>query len=750
MYHHNVAKIRFHLLWIVAAVCSLLLAGCSGDDGGRGPEGSAGPPGPPGPPGPSGAVAIGNATVITSEITSVTVPAAGAPVVNFQLTDELGRALKGLTPGSLRFVAARLAPGSNGGSSQWLAYTTITEQPGSGPGTTPQRQAAAEVATAGQFVDNGDGTYRYTFAKNITNDANLPYDATLTHRIGLEVRGLAPTNNATYTWQPSSGATTDIFSREVVSNATCNACHDQLAFHGGARFDLKYCVACHNPGSTDAQSGNTVDMKAMIHKIHMGEHLPSVEAGGSYGIYGFGGNFIDYSAVVFPQDLRNCTTCHRDSDSNTPQASNYKSVVNAETCGSCHDDVNFTTGQGHSAANIAASNADCLTCHGPDSTIDNGQLRVQFVHRIPTMVAAEKFKYSVVSATNTAPGQMPLVTIKVTDPTNGDAAYDIRTAGGPFQVGNSSLRVDLAWTTQDFHNIGSGSAPNPTTGAPNQPLTIDFKTGATANADGTFSKAATVALPGTLTGSGSALLEGRPNVDADGDGVLDVLSVAASGLTFAITDASPRPRRQVVNIDRCDDCHKVLSLHGSNRTDNTELCATCHNPNATDISRRGAASGACATGTSDAPIDFKHMVHAIHASGATSTPVTICGFGNSVNTFDFTYPGKLNNCEGCHNPNTYYPVDPTLVQGTTIHTGADRTLLTDDTVISPNSAVCSGCHVDATSRQHMIQNGGDFNATKAATGALVSGGVETCGLCHGPGRSADVKVMHDVARFQSN
>ena len=87
------------------------------------------------------------------------------------------------------------------------------------------------------------------------------------------------------------------------------------------------------------------------------------------------------------------------------------------------------------------------------------------------------------------------------------------------------------------------------------------------------------------------------------------------------------------------------------------------------------------------------------------------------------------------------------VLGTTVDAN-DKTTVLDDKVISPNTAVCSTCHVTQLAKDHMTQNGGDFNATKMADGTLVSAGSETCGLCHGPGRSADVGKVHKVSSFQ--
>jgi hypothetical protein len=71
-------------------------------------------------------------------------------------------------------------------------------------------------------------------------------------------------------------------------------------------------------------------------------------------------------------------------------------------------------------------------------------------------------------------------------------------------------------------------------------------------------------------------------------------------------------------------------------------------------------------------------------------------------------------------------------------------------VISPNASVCSACHVDALAIQHMQQNGGDFDGRKAADSSLVSASVETCSICHGKGRIADVKEMHGIDSFDFN
>jgi OmcA/MtrC family decaheme c-type cytochrome len=188
-------------------------------------------------------------------------------------------------------------------------------------------------------------------------------------------------------------------------------------------------------------------------------------------------------------------------------------------------------------------------------------------------------------------------------------------------------------------------------------------------------------------------------------------------------------------------------MHGDQRGGSTELCSTCHNGNATDINRRVLGSECdIELGLVEESIDMKRMVHRIHAGN-----VGICGYQNSAHSYiGVTYPGRLNNCEGCHREGTYYPLLPGVALATTVDTGLDRSTLLDDVAISPNTAVCSSCHTGTLAAEHMRQNGGDFIASKLETGEMSSSGVETCDVCHGPGRSADVKEVHGIDNFQFN
>jgi len=791
---------------LAGAAVLILLAACSGSTGATGATGPQGPQGPQGPPGVGiSAVDVSTASSITGTISSVTIDS--PPVVKFSLADQNGVPLKGLPASDIGWVIAKLTPGTNGNAATWQSYIYHTVTPSGCPtGATcvanpaPATQATTENGASGKLVDNGDGTYQYTFQKDITTDPNVTYNATLTHRVAFEIRGLAQANNGPYSFQPSTGATTGIFENDIVDTPTCNTCHTQLMLHGGARVDTHYCVMCHNPSTTDPYSGNPLDFKQMVHKIHTGINLPSIQTAGGpnttplpgqgYWIVGYMKSLDNFNTVLFPQDTRNCTTCHNQNDPNAPQAGNYASVPTVEACGACHDTVNFTTGAGHAGG--AANNAQCTTCHA-NTTLPN--LEVAQVHVIPDVVAATKFQYIInsVTFTNNAGSIYPVVNFKIVDPTNNNAPYNILAdapftgidpgTGKPVCAGGGAARlaIDIAWETSDYTNWGSAAAPAAASWG--QPISLNPITGITGcaagvpaaaitgpAADGSFTLTSPTALPpppaancppaGTTACPAIAnvgvVLEGHPGVVTTGPGA-DRIAVTSAVAYGNVGGGTAVPRRQVVSTARCDVCHFALQLHGNNRNDNTQVCVACHNPASTDVSQRQTLAAPGVDGLWEQSINFRFMIHAIHDGNnraAAGVPTVIYGFGGSINNFaDVVFPGQLNDCAMCHNSGTYYPVDTSAVQATTFITGLSKNPANPTTAGNPistsaNMAICSACHVDSLALSHMQQNGGSTAVAKDAEGRTVPSAspatTETCALCHGMGAVADVAVVHNI------
>ena len=205
---------RFRLAVTAVLAACALLAGCSGSDGSAGP---------PGPPGPGSTTPIGAATGLTAAITGASIES--APLLHFTLRDERNRPVTGLPASAAGFTLARLTSGANGNASAWQSYINVVEAPGVGPGTASQTQAATENGSQGQFTDHGDGSYSYRFAVDVTGVPGVPYEPMQTHRLGLEIRNYVPVDNPVYDFRPSDGMRTGLASREIVSDARCNACH---------------------------------------------------------------------------------------------------------------------------------------------------------------------------------------------------------------------------------------------------------------------------------------------------------------------------------------------------------------------------------------------------------------------------------------------------------------------------------------------------------------------------------------------
>ncbi|CAG1014698.1 decaheme c-type cytochrome, OmcA/MtrC family [Burkholderiaceae bacterium] len=748
---------------MAAGLVALAIAGCGGGSGS-----STTPPDVVLPPDiETGQTALANSTALNIHINSVTI--AGRPVVDFTVTNQAGSGMTGIAPADLRFNISKLQPDPEGGPANWQNY--INRAVG---GVVQATQERASTGYAfGTLERLGSGRYIYTFATDITDPSantcpapcttaegeplDTRYAPALTHRVAIQQANRNyPEATGVHDFVPSGEPVTML--RDVVATSTCNSCHSELTAHG-SRVDTKLCVTCHNPGTSVAGTPNTtVDFKVMIHRFHYnnaGAALPSVQAGVPYRI-----GRDDFSAVTFTQDVRNCTRCHDGTPgaANTaPQGDHWKTQPSMQVCGSCHDNVYFGSAPDptkpyqtvpHSGG-VMTDNGTCASCHAAGKFGDAKDIAI--AHGLPSRLtaAAARFQFNILSVSGATPGGTPVVTFSVTDPTRGDAPYDIK-ADPAFTAaaGVSSLSLKIGWTTADFSNDGSGQRFG-------QPISINalsaaVQPGPTA---GTYIASSPTALPAGLTGTLRVTMEGHPAGDVTTAGSFtDRLAVKNVFKDVAVT-GTLLARRTVVDIAKCNMCHGTLSLHGNNRTDEIGACTVCHNSNATDAARRPTSAGVLTGGIDgklEESIDFKTMIHGIHAGQARNEGITVYGFGGTAHDFSgVAFPGKIEDCATCHVGTSYQITGPWLapstngILGTTVSTGASAIDPADNLRMSPTVAVCSSCHDNAVAKVHMQDpsSGGTFSATQSALQTSI---VENCAMCHGAGRVFDVKTVHGV------
>jgi len=368
----------------------------------------------------------------------------------------------------------------------------------------------------------------------------------------------------------------------------------------------------------------------------------------------------------------------------------------------------------------------------------------------PAWGATQFFQYHIESIEFDAATRTAFVLFSVTDPTNNDQPWDIKNDAPFTQLlprPTSRLALDIGWDTREYTNIGSGS----TSGAA-YPISVDVLSNSTELFPGSRLYLASATLPVQAVGSGVVVMEGHPAwpVDVGGTQVIAPVPVKTAYRYFAITDAAVVPRREVVDINKCMNCHDGneiprLSLHGSNRTEELRACVVCHNPNQTDIPYR-------TTGAEES-VDFKRMIHGIHAGKMRKNPLIVIGRNGSVNDYSqVRFPGELKNCLNCHIDRTglgtyQIPLDENVL-GSTINTrstlgGSLDVDPTNDLKITPIASVCSSCHDSSKAISHMKKEG------RAGFGVLQSqidsGAVrERCVSCHGPGRDKDVRRAHSI------
>jgi OmcA/MtrC family decaheme c-type cytochrome len=227
-----------------------------------------------------------------------------------------------------------------------------------------------------------NGVYSHTFAQAIASDF-----------VGTMAVGIEGYRNQTVLKRDGSQATirdaglNDVFyfhtaggtptpRRKIVDVDNCNSCHGNLSLHGGNRNNTEQCVLCHMPGQTDVArrpdgtgAPESVHFKTMIHRIHTGEENTE-----DLTIYGIGNRPHNFNEVVFPGDLRNCTTCHIDGTqqlplpltalpSLTPRGLVGELQPTGAACLSCHTTRDALV---HAILQTNILGESCAVCHGPN------------------------------------------------------------------------------------------------------------------------------------------------------------------------------------------------------------------------------------------------------------------------------------------------------------------------------------------------------------------------------------------------
>lgn len=767
--------------YLALAVCAFLALGLAGCN--IGSTGDTGPAGPAGPPGQTTVVGS-NAKSLTLKITGVTI--GHQTTVDFTAVDQNGTPFAGIPQGDIELTIAELIPGTDGDADHWQNYVNQERQAvASNAPMTEAPQPQAISGSDGTLANHQDGSYTFTFGgqgssldvTDITTPVTVKYDPGLTQRVALTLRtphGSDPTsplnftNNAIYTWQPSTGATTGIPEKKMVSTATCDSCHGELDLHGGPRHDVAMCVTCHNAGNTDPNTGYTLAFNSMIHRIHAGSVLAAAPYNFDFLVYGYMNNVTNFNDVVFPQNIENCSRCHDPGMADVPNApwtstaqyhteypdwDRYETRPTMASCGSCHVNVDFAQGKaGGHPGGVETDNSECTVCHSSGSVA--GSVAESHLKSIPEQeqLDAKKFAWKILSIQDHATGSSTItagdqvdVTFEVLDPQNNNQPYDFSNT----YIQNGSINLDVGWSTTNYTSSGyttlaytnTGANPSSDTGsATSQP--IHFGTSCTSGT--TCTVTSPNAVPSGTKGSGVVAIEGFTAYDYNGNGSIDhderipVTSVAQG---FSIADGSTTydppstlTPETMVDIKKCQVCHgraDGLAMHGGNRNDNLQVCVVCHNPNETDLSQRppdpdntvnGVNSAATGDGLEQRPIDFKYMIHAIHGAAKRTEPFVVYGYRGSVNDFsDVQFPNPKLSCNICHTGSSYEPPLPAGVLPTTVDSGAtvnssgsgdyytpSNTAAfdpSDDHVTTPTAAACSACHTSATARAHMQTNG---------------------------------------------
>ncbi|MDY0301939.1 MAG: OmcA/MtrC family decaheme c-type cytochrome [Trichlorobacter sp.] len=674
-----------------------------------------------------------------------------------------GSGIAGIPASKFAFYFAQL----KADKSSWVNYRLITKAEGAANARNAGRIGLPTNFGAGDvnFVDNGDGTYSFTFKEALESYSKIEegkfagntqgtvdvkevkYDANLIHRAAVVFNPGKPENvqMLTFDFIPATGekyvnpndpAGKSNLARDIANMKSCDACHGEnggigynqtggRAGHFAGRPDVKICVLCHTEQNV-IEGRISAEFTNLIHTIHMAKALPVP-------VTDIAG--IDASHITYPQDVRTCGSCHSGFDSIGQKGL----TPSPNSCNSCHND-------GSKSYHIV-KNAGCTECHAPGFGKSH---------------AVQKNAEPVKAANNNFPAGTPVIT------------YDVKKvtvdATGKPQI---TFAIKKDGVAQDLESFFAEFTPYRGTGVTQQadPRVYFAWNNSSASAD--YDGKKFVAIQ-----TADSIVKGDDNYYTltDSAALPDGATMLTGIVMGAYKTASGIVVTPVGGVGKASD--KVGSVQFEKRRDSVTdaKCNACHgtllvNKNHVSASRGGMVFEACAVchvGRGDLAFDSKFpetpdglrklssnpsaLGHTIHGGSKRSKADTKYGA---------TFPGTLTSCETCHVANGYdyssAEAQKALGRMNGITTEGGRypkhVFLHGST---PITHACAGCHDDGAAIRHMEQNGGIFEMTggniagddderhsaKELVDAALANAYESCLLCHGAGKIAAIKAVH--------
>lgn len=269
---------------------------------------------------PAAGAVVPGAAVVTWDVKSVALNAAGNPQIVFKFIKD-GTAVAFNTYAA----GAEMMTGFTGSPSAYFAWAVPQDNilmPADFNKTASayiKKTWSGADANSNLSVADSNGYYTLTITGTVVPANASMFTGGIGYTYGSATTPLTQTNLAAYPYNAATNVgglmtvaqnvwkvgTNFTARRNIVSNDKCNACHAKLGiaptFHSGQRNDAPTCSFCHTVNRNN--NGWSVNAKDAIHAIHAAGKRAnkfSWEASAGY----------SYWKIGYPGVLKNCEACH--------------------------------------------------------------------------------------------------------------------------------------------------------------------------------------------------------------------------------------------------------------------------------------------------------------------------------------------------------------------------------------------------------------------------------------------------------